>query len=72
MSQFGCGRWYNAFDRSSGLGDVEDHPIQVVTPLDEGEEWLQERVIFPRDSLVGIFEEALVPNSFQSDHVVLC
>ena len=57
VPQFGHGRWYDVFDQLPGLGDVEDHLSQATAPLDEGEEWLYRRAVFPRDSLVGISKE---------------
>ena len=55
-----------------GSVDAEGHRNQAVFPLDEGEEKLLGRAAFPRDSLVGIFEEVLVSIGPPCDHVVLC
>lgn len=57
MPQLGRGRLYDVFDQLPGLGDVEDHLSQATAPLDEGEDWLHGRVVFPRDSLVRFSEE---------------
>ena len=72
MSRSGRGRWHDACDRLLGLDDVGDHRDQAIALLDEVREWLLEIAFSPRDSLVGIVEEALVSIVLQSDHVALC
>ena len=42
----------------------------MVVPLDEEEEWLLQKAVFPRDSLVGTYEGVLVLIDPLLDHVV--
>ena len=72
MCPSGRGRYYNASDHLSSLDGAEGHRNQAVIHLDEGEEWLLGRAVFPHDSLVGTYEGVMVSFDPPTDHVVLC
>lgn len=55
-----------------GLGDVEDHQVQAIAPLDEVRVRIPGIVSSPHDLLVGIVEVVVVSADLQHDHAGPC